>query len=143
MEPQETAAREAIRDLLARYALLVDRSRLDEVLELFAEDATLEAGDQPPVQGRTAIRAVFAAAGARIAATASPPLIRHHVTTIVIDLAGPDAAAATSYFLAVTERGPDHWGRYQDRLARRDGRWLIQHRRVRMDGRAAGSVLSG
>jgi len=42
----------------------------------------------------------------------------------------------------VTERGPDHWGRYRDRLVVRDGRWLFAHRRARADGYAPGSVFA-
>ena len=44
--------------------------------------------------------------------------------------------------LAVTERGPDHWGHYRDRLVRRDGRWLFAERHVRVDGRSPGSRLA-
>jgi hypothetical protein len=44
---------------------------------------------------------------------------------------------ARSYFFVITERGPDHWGRYRDELVRHDARWLFQHRVVRLDGRAA------
>jgi hypothetical protein len=43
----------------------------------------------------------------------------------------------------VTERGPDHWGRYRDRFERLGGRWLFRHRRVTIDGRAAGSWAAG
>ena len=39
-------------------------------------------------------------------------------------------------FLVVGEHGPDHWGRYRDRYAQRDGRWLFARRQVRVDGRA-------
>ncbi|HJQ82688.1 MAG TPA: nuclear transport factor 2 family protein [Candidatus Binatia bacterium] len=131
-----------IQDTIVRYAHLVDRGRIDELLELFAEDATLEAGDAPPAHGRAAIRAFFTATGERLAAATARPMIRHHVSSVLVTMETPDAATADSYFLAVTERGPDHWGRYRDRLVRREGRWVFQHRRVRVDGRAAGSVFA-
>ena len=140
METWELVARELIRDTIARYAHLVDRGRIDELLELFAEDATLEAGDAPPARGRAAIRAVFVGTGARLA-TAAPPLVRHHVSNVLIDVAGPDAATAQSYFVAFTARGADHWGRYRDRFVRQGSRWLFQHRRARADGYAADSVF--
>ena len=142
MELWELAAREAIRETVARYAHLVDRGRIDELVELFAEDATLEAGDRPPAGGRAAIRAFFMDTGERLATTSRRPLIRHHVSSIVIDLEGPETATAESYFLAITERGPDHWGRYRDRFVRRGSRWLFQHRRARADGYAPGSVFA-
>jgi ketosteroid isomerase-like protein len=142
MATWEPAARDAIREVIARYAQLIDRGRIDEVVALFAEDASLEAGDRPPARGRDAIRAFFLGTGRRLAAATTRPLIRHHVSTVAIDLEGPTAATATSYFLAITERGPDHWGRYRDRFVLRDGRWLIGHRLARADGYAAGSAFA-
>ena len=141
MEPWELLAREAIRDTIARYAALVDRGRFDELVALFTADATLEAGDLPPAQGRDAIRALLQVVGTRLAAAESRPYIRHHVSSVVIDVESPSAARASSYFLAVTPRGPDHWGRYRDRLVPVGVRWLFQHRRVRTDGRAPDSVF--
>src|SRR6184192_458244 len=74
MELWELAAREAIRETVARYAHLVDRGRIDELLELFVEDGVLEAGDQPPARGRAAIRELFLGTGKRLAsASATPP----------------------------------------------------------------------
>ena len=142
MQEPELLARELVRETIFRYAHLVDRGRIDELLALFADDATLEAGDRPPARGRDAIRAFFVGTGERLAAGTTRPLIRHHVSNVVVTLDGPDAATAESYFLAVTERGPDHWGRYRDRLVRRDGRWLFAYRRARADGYAPGSVFA-
>ena len=42
MEPWELIAREAARDLVARYNANGDAGRLDEVLALFRADAVLE-----------------------------------------------------------------------------------------------------
>ncbi len=142
METWELVARQLIRETIARYAHLVDRGRLDEVVALFTEDGTLEAGDSSPARGHAAIRAVFSGTGERLAAGADRPLIRHHVSNVVITFDGPEAAGTESYFLAVTERGLDHWGRYRDRLVLGDGGWLFQHRRVRADGYAPGSIFT-
>jgi 3-phenylpropionate/cinnamic acid dioxygenase small subunit len=141
VETWEISAREHVRQLIAAYAHLVDGGRFDELVELFTEDATLEAGTLPPAHGRDAIRAVFTGTGARLAARAARPLIRHHVSSIQIDVHDADTAGARAYFCAFTARGPDHWGRYRDRLVRRDGRWLFHHRRVETHGRAGDSVL--
>src|SRR5437879_10116710 len=121
MELWELAAREQIRETVARYAHLVDTGRLDELVALFAEDGTLEAGDRPPAHGRAAIRNLFLDTGHRLAAAASP-LIRHHVSNVMIEVGDAASANAVSYFLVITERGPDHWGRYRDRFVCRDGR---------------------
>jgi hypothetical protein len=142
MESWELAARELVRATVMRYVHLVDTGKLDDLLALFAEDATLEAGDLPPARGRPAIRALFLDTGSRLAAATTRPLIRHHVSSLEVDILGRETATARSYFLAITERGPDHWGRYRDRLVQVDGQWLFQHRRVRTDGRAAASAFS-
>src|SRR5438552_12661219 len=134
MELCELAAREAIRETVARYAHLVDRGRIDELVELFTEDGTLEAGDRPPARGRAAIRAFFLETGRRLASAFARPLIRHHVSNLVIEVTDSDSASTEAYFLAITERGPDHWGRYRDRFARLGGRWLFAYRRATVDG---------
>jgi len=48
MELWELAAREAIGETVARYAHLVDRGRIDELLELLVEDGVLEATSRRP-----------------------------------------------------------------------------------------------
>lgn len=143
METWELVAREHIRETIARYAHLVDRGRIDELLELFTPDGVLEANDLPPARGREAIRAFLTGTKDRLAAASTRPWIRHHVSSVEIRVESPTAAMADSYFLAITERGPDHWGRYRDRLIAVDERWGFAHRRVRTDGRAAGSFTVG
>ena len=143
MELWELAAREAIRETVARYAHLVDRGRIDELVELFTQDGTLEAGDRPPARGRADIRAFFMKTGRRLAVASGRPLIRHHVSNLVIEVTGSDSASAEAYFLAITEHGPDHWGRYRDRFTRDGARWFFEHRRARVDGNAPGSVFAG
>lgn len=142
METWELLAREGVREAIVRYAHLVDAGRFDELLALFTEDATLDAGERPVARGRGAIRALFVETGARLGATQWRPFIRHHLSNVDVEVEGPDTARARAYFLALTERGLDHWGRYQDRLVRVGGRWLFEHRRVRTEGRAVGSVLN-
>jgi hypothetical protein len=61
------------------------------------------------------------------------------VSNLLIELEGPDRARARSYFLAVTDRGTDHWGRYRDDLLRTNDGWRFAHRRVRTDGAGPGS----
>jgi hypothetical protein len=70
-------------------------------------------------------------------------LIRHHVANLHIEVSGPLSASGAAYFFVVTERGPDHWGRYRDRYVCRDGDWRFAHRRVRLDGRAPDAKLGG
>jgi ketosteroid isomerase-like protein len=142
VDVQELIAREELRELVAAYAQLADAGRFDALLDLFADDATLEAGDLPSATGREALRQFFAGTNRSLVAATTQPLIRHHVSNLRLVLQGPDAATGSCYFLVVTERGPDHWGRYRDRYVRTGGRWRFQHRRVRTDGCAPGSWVA-
>ena len=138
MELAELAAREALRDLVAAYAHAADSGRFDEVAGLFAPDGVLETPDHVEHRGREAIRAFLGGTGAALAGATSVPIIRHHVSNLRLAVTGRDDATGAAYFLVITERGPDHWGRYRDRYVRRDDRWLFAHRRVRLDGWAPG-----
>jgi hypothetical protein len=142
MELWELAARERIRDTLARYAHCADTGRFAELVALFTEDGVLEIDGRPPLQGHAAIEAFLTGTKTNIAANLTRPLIRHHVSSIRIEVQTPDEANAASYFLAITERGPDHWGRYRDRLVRVGDQWLFQHRRVRPDGHGTNSWVA-
>src|SRR2546429_22176 len=132
MELWELAAREAIGETVARYAHLVDRGRIDELLELFVEDGVLEAGDQPPARGRAAIRELFLGTGKRLASASATPLIRHHVSNLAIDLTRPEApqiprsTSARSRRRSMRSRRPV-WDRSRpgSRCCSPSSRWLI------------------
>ena len=121
---------EAIRDLVARYNLYGDRGRFDELLELFAEDATLVT-DEATYVGRPAIRQLLTRSAA---ADELPQRIRHFTSTVVIDLTAPDRASVRAYFQVLTGEGLDHWGTYRDVLVRVGNRWVFSRREVRVDG---------
>jgi 3-phenylpropionate/cinnamic acid dioxygenase small subunit len=139
VEIWELIARERIRDLVAGYAQLADTGRFDALLELFAEDGVLHGGDTPEAHGRDAIRAFLTGTSSSLKDATSAPLIRHHVSNLRIEVVSPDEARGTSYFFVVTDRGPDHWGRYRDEYVRRGERWVFRYRRARLDGFAANS----
>jgi ketosteroid isomerase-like protein len=134
MEHWELVAREAIHDTIARYPHYVDGGDLDELVDLFTDDGVLEITGEGAYQGRAAIRGFVAEVGGDLAAASAGPRIRHHVTSVVIQLEGQDRARAACYFLAVTDAGVDHWGRYRDLLVREGDRWRFAHRLVRTDG---------
>jgi uncharacterized protein (TIGR02246 family) len=138
----ELIAREQIRDLVAAYAHCVDSGRFDELAALFATDGMLETPDGEEHCGRDAIRAFLGGTRTRLAAATTTALIRHHVSNLRIAMADHDGATGAAYFFVVTERGPDHWGRYRDRYVCRDGQWCFAHRRVRLDGWAPHSWVA-
>jgi len=143
MEIWELEAREQIRDTIARYAHCVDGGRFDELVALFIRDGILEVEGEPAHRGRDAIRAFVTGTGHDLAVGTGAPRIRHHVSNVLIDLEGPDRARARCYFLAVTDRGTDHWGRYRDDLVRTNDGWYFARRRVGTDGAAPGSWVEG
>ena len=139
MEAWELAAREEIRELVARYAHYADGGRFDELAALFTDDGELRIDDRPALRGRGAIRAFLGGTRDDLAASPVVRAIRHHVTSHRIDVTAHEAASGACYFLVMGDRGPDHWGRYRDRYAVRDGAWRFAERRVRVDGAAPGS----
>jgi uncharacterized protein (TIGR02246 family) len=143
VEAWEVAAREQIRDTIARYAHCVDSGRFDALTELFTPDGILEVDGEPPCHGRTAIREFMAGVGRDLAGATGVPRIRHHVGNVVIDVRGPALAEARSYFLVVTDRGVDHWGRYRDELVASDDRWRFARRHARTEGASPGGWAAG
>lgn len=141
MHASESIACEEIRQLIARYNHAGDRGRLDELVACFTEDGVMELPDVAPLQGRAAIRAHLEGVVADLAARTSRATLRHHVASLWIERVGEREAHARAYFSVYTEIGLDHWGGYRDRLRREDGRWLLAHRRVRVDGAVRGSRM--
>ena len=146
MRPDELAAREAVRETIARYAHAVDRGKYDDAAQCFTIDGVLDVRDTARHEGRDAIAGMFEGAGDRLLkASSDKALVRHHVSSIQIEVdVTSGRATAGSYFLVVTEIGPDHWGTYRDTLARDDatGRWLFTERKVAVDGRAPKSRMT-
>lgn len=143
MERSELVAREAIRDLLARYTWAGDRGRSAEVAACFLDDGRLDVGVHGGTwEGREAIARELDAVAQRVAASAAVPgPVHHHVSSIHIEMTGPTSADVRSYFCVFTDVGPDHWGSYRDRIALDpiDGHWRFAERIVRVMGAAADS----
>jgi len=144
---QELAIREAVRDTIARYNHAGDRGRLEELAAQFAPDGILEIHGGDRLEGRAAIVAglggVVRRSGDGAASSGLPPVLRHHVSSVLIhDITG-ERAHADSYFAVLTRGGLDHWGRYRDVLVPCEDRWLLAHRLVRTDGYAPDSKYAG
>ena len=142
MDTWELVAREAIRETVAEYAHFADSGRFADFAALFAVDGVLEVRGNAPLRGRDAIQTFLEGVGVELSGATTVPIIRHHVSNLKIDLMSPREARGACYFLAVTEHGVDHWGRYRDHYAPAGdgpaGRWLFAHRYVRTDGTAPG-----
>ena len=141
MEAWELDAREQIRGLVAAYNALGDRGRLDGVMALFAHDAVMDIGDGRTYEGVDQIRTIFTGTRDSILNGGDgdgPRFLQHHTTGLHVTLAGRDEATGHAYFTVMTDRGLDHWGRYQDAYRPVGDTWLFASRRVRIDGYTSG-----
>jgi 3-phenylpropionate/cinnamic acid dioxygenase small subunit len=156
LELWELIARESIRDLVARYNANGDSGRFEEMLKVFANDASMELvavdGTVRHYDGIEQVATIFTdtkatwdatvgsgsskGSGSK-ASTGTTPRhhIRHFTATHQIDLVDESHALGRCYFLVVMPHGLDHWGRYIDEYGVRDGRWVITLRRAHSDGR--------
>jgi hypothetical protein len=149
MEMWELAAREGVRDTLARYNWSGDALRLDDLALAFCEDGELQVRGGATHRGRQAIVAFLggtarnADAAVRAAPLSTGPgrIVRHNLTNIRFFDLSRTQARVESYFTVLTEIGLDHYGRYRDTLTAVGDEWLIQHRFVSTDWRAPDSTL--
>ena len=145
MDDFELRAREAIRDLVARYNFLGDRGRIEELLALFVPDAWIEVEGRPRNEGIEGLRALFGGAIRRPKEGTATWRIAHHVSSHCSDLEGTATddseslrASGHSHYLVLSQHGLDHWGRYRDVYCGASGRWLFESRRVSVDGLVPG-----
>lgn len=149
MTLDEMLAREGIRRTMADYTIAGDRLREADFLAVFTEDAVLESEGVPArdlfrYEGRAAIGewiGRWRAPREGVARTHQASFIRHHLATCHIELTGPDEARARTYWTAWTDIGADHAGFYLDEFRKEGDRWLIRHRRIRLDWRAQDSLF--
>jgi ketosteroid isomerase-like protein len=139
VELAELAARESIRDLVARYNANGDSGRFDDMLALFAEDAVLELADGVH-RGRAAIRAFFEGVATRTGSGQGrrAKFVRHMTATHQIDVLSEREARGRCYYAVLTDAGLDHWGRYVDEYRREGDRWLFARRKVTLDAAVPG-----
>jgi hypothetical protein len=124
---------EAIRNTLAAYNIAGDRLQLKTLASTFTEAGVLET-PIARMEGRAAI--LQGLGGGRSPADPKgrrPTLVRHHLTTCLLDLKSSDTADGRSYFIVYTDIGPDHIGAYLDQFWKIAGKWLIAERRVYID----------
>lgn len=144
MTPLEVAvARDAIRDLVARYNANADSARFEQVLALFTADAVMEVGDRV-YRGHDGIAELFTGTRDRYADAAGdepPTYLRHFTATHQIDVVDERSATGRCYFSVVTPVGLDHWGRYVDTYRSDDDAWRFATRRVTTDGFAPDSLF--
>jgi len=135
MESWEPAAREEIRELVARYTHWGDGGRIDLLVELFEPDAVFEADSAPEVLvGREAIGGFLGGLATTHGDEPGQTYMRHHVTNLTIEFQSETEASGAAYWSVISDNGLWRWGRYRDAYRRQaDGPWRFARRRVRAD----------
>jgi ketosteroid isomerase-like protein len=149
MTETESHAREAIRQTIQAYSIAGDQRDAAKFAALWTEDALFTFAGFDPLpgfrcQGISEIRARVASwnpARGKDPSLSRTRFIRHNLTTSEIELTGPDSAAARTYFVVVTEHGPDHAGVYSDQLVCDGERWLLRNRAITLDWRSPASLF--
>lgn len=149
MQTEEEVARAAIRRTIAGYTIAGDNRNGEAFCQLFADNGILEFDGFPPVPGFRskgideirARTAKWCAIPGKDPSLSLTSFIRNNLTTSEIELTGPDTARARTYFVVVTDIGPEHAGTYSDELVRQGDRWLFAHRRIALDWRSPDSIF--
>ncbi len=142
MESWELTIRESVRQTLADYTAGTDRNRIEDVAACFAPDGSLAFTGGEPMVGPAAIAAGLRAQVTRFAEHPVPLThVRHHVSSVRFSAVTRDRVEVSSYFLALTNIGVDHWGRYRDVLVPVSDRWLFASREALADGFSADSLM--
>ena len=115
------------------------RSVPAELAACFTPDGVLRYTPDEQLVGPAQIEAALAELSARARASGRSKYVHHHVAALDIELTSRTEATVRSYFHVITDRGLDHWGRYDDVVVESDGRWLLKARKVSTDGRVEGS----
>lgn len=135
--PDDRVAIEQIRATVIRYAWSVDAADYVAMARCFTPEGKLHVTRTMTLNGREDIAGTLGRrALARGHGSGAPTFQRHNVANIEIEIVG-DTARSRSYFTVFTEIGLDHLGCYEDRFVRRDGEWLIEDRRARLDAVSA------
>lgn len=134
----QLAARAAIHEVMQKYVWSVDSLDADGYVSVFTPDAEIDSNGTL-IKGHAAIRKVVTDMQARQAANRAEgkPVgaLYHVISNERIELLGPDEAIYRSYWQTLRKGDGNRYaaggfGRSEDRLVRRDGKWLIRHRKL-------------
>lgn len=151
MTHEEATARESIRQTITSYTIAGDARDPKLFNDLWAADALFEFDGWPPLPGfrcngiveihaRSASWVPLSVA-ARDPAMHGTSFVRHNLTSCHIELTSSDTAKALTYFIVMTDIGPDHSGTYTDKLVLQGDRWLFAHRKIALDWRSPDSCF--
>ena len=134
MELWQIEAYEEIRNVISAYNSFGDRGRFDDLIELFADKAVMDIGDGRLYEGVEQIEEIFTGTRDSLSDGEKPSYIQHHTSSIHIDVQDASNATSRSYFSVFLTHGIDHWGRYEDKFEKINGKWILTYRSVKTDG---------
>jgi len=127
--PSALEEKDAIREVMAEYCFRLDNDRFAEMAAVFTEDGTWDTAF-----GKGTGRGEVEALVRRIRQSDTPrPRAIHHVTNIVIKIAGNNATAFSNWVTVQnSEQGPKigSAGSYTDDMVKQDGHWLFRYRKI-------------
>jgi hypothetical protein len=124
----DLAEKDAIRELMAEYCFRLDNDRFAEMAALFTVDGTWDTAFGKGT-GQVGIEALVR----RIRGSGPQPRVIHHVTNIVISLAGASAKCFSNWVTVENSaQGPriGSAGSYSDDVVKQDGRWMFGYRKI-------------
>jgi SnoaL-like domain len=138
MQINSTDAIVIIEQLITRLNCFGDAGELQRIKPLLDEQMRYELpngtkfdGAQATIDGLNELAEQMDFGGDK---PGTPKYLRHHRTSSKIDVTSDTEAEADSYHIVLTDKGLDHWGRWQDRFVKRNGEWLFIERRVITEG---------
>jgi uncharacterized protein (TIGR02246 family) len=121
--------KDAIRELMARYAQALDACNFSDVAALFAEDGEWVTS-YGSARGRLQIETLLASVVPR---PGEGPQRKHYIANIIVTLSGDEAAARSDY-LVIRESAdgliPVMGGTYLDRFVKRGGGWQFTRKQL-------------
>jgi hypothetical protein len=128
--------------IFGTFPIRMDRAAADAVLNLFAPEGVLHTPFGRS-EGRDAIRANWERVAAFDAPEDGPKYVSHHITSRATTFLDATTARATVYHQAITDRGLDHWGYYEDRLIKLTDGWRFAERLVIVQDWVPGGYYAG
>lgn len=128
---QELLDRARIADTIYAYCDHADRADIDGIVGLFVEDGAVDLGGGAVHRGHAELREMFADRFTLYSITS------FHGSGIRLSRYDGRTASVTSYLYAIHD-APEidsrmHlWGRFEDEMVARDGRWFFESRHLRV-----------
>ena len=134
---QEVYDRQMILQLMADYGFAMDDSNGDAFAKLFTPDGVLIAGGGETFKGAEALKKLGDSAGQRqVVNGPAQPLgypIKHLFANVSMDIRGDNATVKANWIVVngrTSTPTPQSMGHYEDKLVKRNGRWIYTERRI-------------